>query len=100
MSPWDKNFAFASKRTPANFLFKDSSIEITTDGPDVDIPNFSAAEFVNNDVNVEVIGLNGTILIGNQEFFPEQYHFHSPSEHHINDEYYPLELHLVSEADG
>jgi carbonic anhydrase len=30
----------------------------------------------------------------------KQFHFHSPSEHHINGQVYPMEVHFVFQADG
>ncbi|KZV86477.1 putative carbonic anhydrase, partial [Exidia glandulosa HHB12029] len=42
--------------------------------------------------------LIGVIAIEGEPYGPyrlENMHFHTPSEHRINDEYYPLEMHLV-----
>ena len=30
----------------------------------------------------------------------KQFHFHSPSEHTINGEHFPLEMHMVHQATG
>jgi len=35
------------------------------------------------------------VLNGGEEFELLQYHFHSPSEHHIDGLYFPMELHMV-----
>ncbi|ORY71460.1 carbonic anhydrase [Pseudomassariella vexata] len=41
---------------------------------------------------------NGTLTLKNTNYSLAQFHFHTPSEHLINDEYYPLEVHFVWEA--
>jgi carbonic anhydrase len=43
-------------------------------------------------VNVDA---GDTLTIGDQSFDLLQYHFHSPSEHTVNGEHYPMEMHLV-----
>jgi carbonic anhydrase len=44
--------------------------------------------------------VNGTAKIGDATFNLQQFHLHTPSEHRINQEYFPLEMHLVHEAAG
>jgi carbonic anhydrase len=46
-------------------------------------------------VNVE----GGTLTIGGKAFALKQFHFHTPSEHTLNGESYPAEVHLVHAAD-
>jgi len=42
-----------------------------------------------------------TLAVGAETFTLVQYHFHSPSEHTVNDEHFPMEMHLVHKsADG
>jgi carbonic anhydrase len=36
-----------------------------------------------------------TFTIGSESYELRQYHFHSPSEHTVNDRHYPMEMHLV-----
>ena len=43
---------------------------------------------------------NSFITVGNKRYQFLQFHFHSPSEHTINGEAYPLELHLVHQEVG
>ncbi len=47
--------------------------------------------------NFESFG-EGTLRIGGKIFDFDQFHFHSKSEHFLNGEQYPLEVHLVHEA--
>jgi carbonic anhydrase len=48
---------------------------------------------------IEVI-VNGTTTFAGSEFRLKQFHMHTPSEHRIGEEYYPLELHFVHEGVG
>ncbi|KAI9202183.1 carbonate dehydratase [Polychytrium aggregatum] len=55
------------------------------------------ASFVNNGHTIQVnIPAGSTIkLASNQTYQLKQFHFHSPSEHHKHEKYYPLEVHFV-----
>jgi carbonic anhydrase len=66
------------------------------------VPDYpSGAEFENLGTNVEVV-VNGTLVDGISQttFNLAQFHFHTPSEHRIYDEFYPMEMHWVFESDG
>jgi carbonic anhydrase len=63
----------------------------------VDYP--SGAEFENLGTNVEVV-VNGSLTDGSKTFKLAQFHFHSPSEHRIEREFYPMEGHFVFQASG
>ena len=52
---------------------------------------FSGAPFENLGSTVEVV-VNGTATYNGTTYSLKQYHFHTPSEHRINGEYYPLEV--------
>jgi len=49
--------------------------------------------------NVEV-AVNGTLVDGGKTYDLAQFHFHTPSEHRVNEEIYTMELHFVFEAAG
>lgn len=71
------------------------------------ITNFSVvdypwgAEFENLGTNVEVV-VNGTLVDSNSNtaFKLAQFHFHTPAEHRVNSEFYPMGMHWVFESDG
>jgi carbonic anhydrase len=66
------------------------------------VPDYpSRAEFENLGTNFEVV-VNGTLVDGksNTTLNLAQFHFHTPSEHQIDDEFYPMEMHWVFESDG
>ena len=66
---------------------------------DMSIPSVESAEFENLGTTVEVV-VNGTTSIHNEVFSLKQFHFHTPSEHRIDQEYFPLEIHMVHQAAG
>ncbi|KAL3418564.1 carbonic anhydrase [Phlyctema vagabunda] len=70
-----------------------SSLNIT-------LPNVEATEFENLGSTVEVLmeGKGASMFIEDQKFDLLQFHFHTPSEHTINGEYFPLEMHMVHQA--
>ncbi|KAE9976879.1 hypothetical protein BLS_001804 [Venturia inaequalis] len=75
----------------------DSNIKRATSPPKINIAKIDHAEFENLGTTVEVIA-NGTTEFGNKTFNLQQFHFHSPSEHRINEEYFPLEMHMVHQS--
>jgi carbonic anhydrase len=63
------------------------------------IPPVSSAKFENLGTNVEVV-INGSLVASNKTYALEQFHFHTPSEHRINEEYFPMEAHFVYATAG
>lgn len=57
------------------------------------------AEFENTGHNVQVY-VNGSFTVDDKDYAVQQYHFHTPSEHRIDSEYYPMEVHFVAQAEG
>jgi carbonic anhydrase len=61
---------------------------------------------VNNGYSLQVAGDFGFVTIGGcnpcdgQEYDVKQFHFHSPSEHTINNKSYAMELHIVHQKKG
>ncbi|KAF2654571.1 carbonic anhydrase [Lophiostoma macrostomum CBS 122681] len=74
----------------------DDTIALATEAPTVDIPE-QAVEFENLGTTIEVI-VNGTTSFAGTDFRLKQFHVHTPSEHRLGDEYFPLELHFVHEG--
>ena len=58
--------------------------------------------FENLGTTLEVIPNDGhqSVTLGSAQYNLKQFHFHSPSEHHVNGEYFPLEMHLVHQSAG
>ncbi|OCK79581.1 carbonic anhydrase [Lepidopterella palustris CBS 459.81] len=72
----------------------DGSIPTAAVAPQIAIPCVDSAEFENIGSTVETI-VNGTLNFEKTKYSLKQFHFHTPSEHRINEEYFPLEMHMV-----
>lgn len=75
----------------------DDTISLATEAPVITIASVEVAEFENLGTTIEVV-VNGTTTFAGKEFSLKQFHFHTPSEHRIAEEYFPLEIHMVHEA--
>ncbi|KAJ7623026.1 alpha carbonic anhydrase [Mycena polygramma] len=75
----------------------DDSIPKAKSAPKVEIANVEETEFENLGTTLEVVVTGKTTFEG-KEFELKQFHLHTPSEHRINDEYFPLEMHMVHQA--
>ncbi|KAM5444997.1 hypothetical protein MferCBS31731_000454 [Microsporum ferrugineum] len=58
------------------------------------IPTVPMADFENLGSTVEVIA-SGKLKASGKDYELVQFHFHTPSEHRIDDEYFPMEVHFV-----
>jgi carbonic anhydrase len=47
---------------------------------------------------MEVVMPNGTLVVNGTTYPLAQFHFHTPSEHRINNEYFQMECHFVFET--
>ncbi|OOQ90309.1 carbonic anhydrase [Penicillium brasilianum] len=61
------------------------------------VPSTDNAKFENLGSGLEVVLTNGTLVTSTGSYKLAQFHFHTPSEHRINEEYYPMEAHFVFE---
>lgn len=96
LAPENSACVTSSNQSPVNI---DDTISLATEAPVILIPSVEAAEFENLGSTIEVI-VNGTTTVGGTKFDLKQFHFHTPSEHRIAEEYFPLEVHMVHEAAG
>ncbi|KAG6840997.1 hypothetical protein C0991_002777 [Blastosporella zonata] len=74
----------------------DQSVGSPPINPRVIIPD-GYSDLQNLGTTVEAFAVGTTQLAG-KVYQLKQYHFHSPSEHRINGEHYPLEVHFVHQA--
>ncbi|KAH6620460.1 alpha carbonic anhydrase [Boeremia exigua] len=93
LAPENEACRTGTNQSPINI---DASIGAASARPVVDIPDQSV-EFENLGTTIEVI-VNGTTSFAGTDFRLVQFHMHTPSEHHINDEFYPLEVHMVHQG--
>ncbi|KAG5637202.1 hypothetical protein H0H81_005415 [Sphagnurus paluster] len=81
-----------SDQSPINL---DNSISTSTTKLHLSIPNVANAEFENLGTTVEVVAVEGQLSLGQDQYKLLQFHFHTPSEHRVGKEYFPLEMHMV-----
>ncbi len=56
-----------------------------------------ASYVLNNGHTIKVIVKgNKFVVVNGKKFYLKQFHFHAPSEHTVNGEYYPFEAHFVN----
>jgi carbonic anhydrase len=87
-------------QSPINLF---GNISFATTNPVFEIPVLETATLLNTGVLVEVpypASANATIFYNKKQYLLEQFHFHVPSEHRINEEFFPAEMHMVSENLG
>ena len=93
--------ATSANQSPINL---DDTIEFAKEVPQISFPIVENVTLLNIGTTVEVEFKEkcggGTTSIGNQTFRLKQFHFHTPSEHRVNGEYFPLEMHMVHENAG
>ncbi len=71
--------------------FKPASLRI--------VHNAHVADGINNGHTIQINYSEGDVLaIGDEQFPLVQYHFHSPSEHTVRGQHYPMEMHLVHKS--
>ncbi|KZV86481.1 carbonic anhydrase [Exidia glandulosa HHB12029] len=110
------NFGYSGERGPLNWagldaanvacrtsqvqspIVLDNTVAFATEVPQITIAAVEEAEFENLGTTLETI-VSGTTVFGGKTFNLKQFHMHTPSEHRINEEYFPLEIHMVHEAD-
>ncbi|KAH0544377.1 hypothetical protein FGG08_001518 [Glutinoglossum americanum] len=84
----------SNNQSPINLA--DPRIEQIAPGEmELSIPKVEAAELENLGSTVEVVmeEFNATLAFGGKTFSLKQFHFHTPSEHRIDEEHFPLEMH-------
>ncbi|KAF2440331.1 carbonic anhydrase [Karstenula rhodostoma CBS 690.94] len=95
LAPENEACKAGKNQSPINI---DSTVSLATEKPILDIPQ-QAVEFENLNTTIEVV-VNGTTTFGGNQFSLAQFHIHTPSEHRINREYFPLEVHMVHKGVG
>ncbi|KAI8937822.1 hypothetical protein NX059_005515 [Plenodomus lindquistii] len=93
LEPENEACKTGTNQSPINI---DASITVASEKPVMNIPA-GEVEFENLGTTIEVI-VNGTTSFAGSDFQLVQFHMHTPSEHHLNGEYHPLEVHMVHQG--
>ncbi|PWY75301.1 carbonic anhydrase [Aspergillus sclerotioniger CBS 115572] len=64
----------------------------------LDLPTADGAKFENLGSGLEVVLTNGSLTANGKVYPLAQFHFHTPSELRINEEYFPMEAHFLFET--
>ncbi|KAE8353384.1 alpha carbonic anhydrase [Aspergillus coremiiformis] len=59
------------------------------------LPAIDGVHIENLGFGLDVTLKNGTLEVNNKIYNMVQFHFHTPAEHHVNHEHYPMEVHFV-----
>ena len=92
----DPSYETCQSGTYQSPIILDSSISMANNSPIMNIPNPQGAPINNLGSTAMNVGATGTTIFGGKEYKLLQFHWHTPSEHRIEDEYYPVEMHMVS----
>ncbi|KNG47340.1 carbonic anhydrase [Stemphylium lycopersici] len=94
LAPENEACKSGMNQSPINL---DGSVTLATDRPVVTIPDVQEVIFENLGTTLEVVA-NGTTSFAGVDYQLAQFHMHTPSEHHIDGEYHPLEIHMVHQG--
>ena len=86
-----------------------NTTEIELPGVQIDTPSDQEVEVLNQEGVIEALD-NGhtiqintktaeTMTVGDKTYALVQFHFHAPSEHTVDGEHFPMEMHFVHQAD-
>lgn len=96
LSPENSLCKTGRNQTPINIF--DGQIAFLQEDRTFNFLNAQSGTVENLGTTIQVAA-GGTTTIGSKAYNLQQFHVHTPSEHRIADLHYPLELHLVHQAD-
>src|SRR5438105_2563634 len=101
LSPQNYLCATSKTQSPINLS---SNISFAQEHAQVTVPMTVNASLINLGTNVEVAFEGqeggGKTILGGETYKFVQFHFHTPSEHRVEREYFPVEIHMVHENVG
>ncbi|KAK1234637.1 hypothetical protein PQX77_002162 [Marasmius sp. AFHP31] len=93
----DPNYSTCYTGRTQSPIILDSSVAMAEGAPAFNISSEGAP--VNNLGTTSMnVGAKGKTVFGGREYELVQFHFHTPSEHRIESEYYPVEMHMVHQG--
>ncbi|GLB39273.1 putative carbonic anhydrase [Lyophyllum shimeji] len=98
LSPANRACSTSKHQSPINLSPSNATgITFAKSRPNVSIPDVERADLENLGSTLQVF-VNGTTSFEGKQYKLAQFHFHTPSEHRIEEEYFPLEAHFVHQA--
>lgn len=96
-----ENAACATSKEQSPININTATASRLQEVPQLDFAALKSAEFENLGSTIEVVmpAGNATTTLDGTRFGLAQFHLHTPSEHRIDDEYFPLEMHMVHESE-
>ncbi|KAK6526592.1 hypothetical protein TWF694_005174 [Orbilia ellipsospora] len=85
------------QQSPINVV---STMKVSSLGDSGEYPDIGATgyNFTNTGRTVEVFYKGPKATLGGVDYELQRFHFHTPSEHRLDDEWFPMELHFVHSA--
>ncbi|KAH7098885.1 putative carbonic anhydrase [Auriculariales sp. MPI-PUGE-AT-0066] len=96
----NNNYTACRTGTTQSPIVLTANITYTAEAPKWNLTNVEEADFENLGSTIEVLLSDGTLEYGGTVYKIKQFHMHTPSEHRINSEYFPLEVHFVHQSDA
>ena len=95
MSPDNIACATSSIQSPINL---DETIGLTSDPLEVEVPLLQTAKLTHTTTSTGIVfDETASTIIDGERYRFRQFHFHTPSEHRVHEEYFPVEMHMVHE---
>ena len=101
----EKNQLCAHGREQSPINFDAATVKTVLDGestrPRLNYPTVPSANLTNLGTTIEAkVGGELTLPTDGSVWKLDQFHFHTPSEHRLSDEWFPLEIHFVHKHKG
>ncbi|KAL8787843.1 MAG: hypothetical protein Q9195_007583 [Heterodermia aff. obscurata] len=95
LNPNNSKCATGDLQSPIDVLPAKLTYLQSAAAPQLSYPPIKSATFENLGSTVEVLMTSGSLAYNGTTYTLKQFHFHTPSEHRIAGEAFPLEMHLV-----
>ncbi|KJK67242.1 Eukaryotic-type carbonic anhydrase [Aspergillus parasiticus SU-1] len=92
----EANEACAKGKHQSPIVIDSTAIDYAASGSlQLNLPLADGAKLENLGFGLQVTLTNGSLAANSKTYTLAQFHFHTPSEHHVNEEYFPMEVHFV-----
>ncbi|GMF80737.1 unnamed protein product [Aspergillus oryzae] len=89
----EANEACAKGKHQSPIVIDSAAIDYAASGSlKLDLPLADGAKLENLGFGLQVTLTNGSLTANSKTYTLAQFHFHTPSEHHVNEEHFPMEV--------